>query len=331
LNHLSLTPQERVSHVADFCRRYPGETVTFYTRVELDRADMSFSLQIDLPAGICLESSRSSLPGFSPIIAQGEAMVYLIWQVEGTLPDRRIDFEVSGIIDPVQEDRTLECRALLTLDGSEEPYTLEETACVLVPAKGRYLKHLPSIYQEDQLMGRFLMLFESILDPLEKKIHNQADYLDPGLAPAQFLPWLGSWTDLPADPDLGEEAQRSLVSKASRLVHERGTRSGLQTYLEAYTGGHVRIVEHFSDNFRLGPDARLGLGIALGVDNIPNTFSVSIRIDNIPVDPDEEAARRRRHALERKIHGIIEAEKPVHTGYTLHLELESARENEGSR
>jgi phage tail-like protein len=273
-----------------------------------------------------LEGHRAGggLEGAVPVVARDEKAVHIIWEMEHTGPEpARYEFEVSARVEPALEDVTLESRGVLSLeleDGS--PVYLEESASLLVQAQGRYLKYLPSIYQDDELMGRFLMLFESFLAPVEKKISGQAEYLDPRLAPDVFLPWLASWTDLELDDSLDEQSRRSLVSKSASLMRQRGTRAGLQEYLEAFTTGQVDIIEHASENFVLGSDALLGPGIALGTDNVPNTFSVYLSLPDLPASLAEEERSLRKRALERKIHDIIENEKPVHTGYTLHLAFE---------
>ncbi len=117
-----------------------------------------------------------------------------------------------------------------------------------------------------------------------------------------------------------------MLRSAADLYRKRGTRQGLEEYLVIYTGRKPSIVEHRAYDFRLGPEARLGPGIALGTGNVPHTFSVSLRLPPVDV-PDEgdaspggdlltELRRRRR----QKIEAIIDAEKPAHTSYTLHIE-----------
>jgi hypothetical protein len=119
-----------------------------------------------------------------------------------------------------------------------------------------------------------------------------------------------------------EEKRRKLLASAVALYRKRGTRLGLEEYLEIYTGARVRVTEHGAHNFRLGPQARLGLGVALGTINRPHTFTVTAYL---PAEPDEAyAAPEERARLEarrrRMLEAIIEAEKPAHTSYTLHVE-----------
>jgi hypothetical protein len=115
-----------------------------------------------------------------------------------------------------------------------------------------------------------------------------------------------------------EAQQRKLIQSAVSLYRKRGTRQGLQEYLEIF-GEKVQIIEHRAHNLRLGRASRLGPDVALGTDNIPNTFTVLMRMEPTTPRADRESARR---ASERRqmVKTIIEAEKPAHTAYILRIE-----------
>ncbi len=66
-------------------------------------------------------------------------------------------------------------------------------------SKSSYLEYLPAIYSQGDFMGRFLMIFESILGPMEGVIDNISHYFDAGTAPEELLPWLASWVNLALD------------------------------------------------------------------------------------------------------------------------------------
>jgi phage tail-like protein len=192
-------------------------------------------------------------------------------------------------------------------------------------AKGRYLRYLPELYAQDELMGRFLMLFESFWAPIETQTDNVRCYLDPGMTPTRFLPWLASWLGLELDGRLPEERRRQLIQSAISLHRRRGTKQALQEYLEIYTEGEAQIIEHRAKNLRLGPGARLGPGVALGLNNRPHTFTVVLHVPPVSSSVDEAGGfpnERARLEAERRrtIEAIIEAEKPAHTGYTLRIE-----------
>jgi hypothetical protein len=74
-------PAVAIAHAADFYRRYPGEIVTLFTRVEAHRALPGFTLRIAVPEGL--------IPGDS---ARGPAMMvcrtWCLWKVSAILSGR---------------------------------------------------------------------------------------------------------------------------------------------------------------------------------------------------------------------------------------------------
>jgi phage tail-like protein len=315
-----------VAHVADFYRRYPGETVSFYTRVDVEPALPGFTLRVVLPAGVILGDYEALGGQGLPRItlhegANAGAKLSLIWSVERQPGDAsRYEYRVAARVAPVQEDVVLESRAVVTAGPEGGPaLRASESVAVAVSAQGCYLDHLPAIYREDDLMGRFLMLFESFWAPIDHQIDNLSFYFDPQMAPPELLPWLASWIDLVLDERWPVDKRRRLLRAAAALYRKRGTRQGLEEYLEIYTGTKPRIVEHRAHNFRLGREARLGPGIALGCGNEPHTFTVAVPLPHIAGESGDEHSREQ---ARRRIEAIIEAEKPAHAGYTLHIEGE---------
>jgi phage tail-like protein len=318
-------PPLRVDHVADFYRRYPGDLVTFYTRIGVQQPVTGLTLQVSLPAGLILGDYQAppELGAPLPVVAFDDGRRHLIWNVAGELPaGTSWEYRVQAQVAPTKHDLTLESRALVSVQGGDRE--AEERVAVAVLAKGRYLNHLPALYQADELMGRFLMLFESFWGPIEEQIDNEALYFDPRMAPPDFLPWLASWLNLVLDGRLPEERQRRLIQAAVSLYRRRGSKQGLIDYLEIYTGGKADVVEHRAKDFRLGPEARLGPGIALGKGNQPHAFTVTLHLPPVASpagdEKDEDERARQEADLRRTIEAIIEAEKPAHTVYTLRIE-----------
>ena len=211
-----------VSHTADFHRRYPGETVTFFSRVSSGADLGNFRVRITLPDGLIYSDCRAFNQPQSPVplFSHAEGITHLIWDVkqEPGSPST-YDYWVKAVVAPVSNDFSVESKAVLTSEGADgQSIYAEEITSITVAAKGRYLKYLPGIYQDDELMGRFLMLFESFLSPIEMQIDKNADYYDPRLAPAEFLPWLASWTGIVLDSQLPEKTRRKLLKCFGRLI-----------------------------------------------------------------------------------------------------------------
>jgi phage tail-like protein len=229
----------------------------------------------------------------------------------------RFDYEADTTLAPTESDLLLESTAEVSAAAETgAPARAQETVVIQVRAQGRYALHLPAIYQSDELMGRFLMLFESFWGPIEQQINHLHYYFDPKLTPPEALPWLAKWVDLDLDERLSLGQQRQLLSTAAAHYRKRGSRQGLIDILEIYTGVTPTIIEHTARNFRLGPATRMGSNIALGTSNQPHAFTVILRLPPFS-GPDPAKARQ---ILERRLAAIIEAEKPAHTVYTLRLE-----------
>jgi phage tail-like protein len=229
--------------------------------------------------------------------------------------------------------------AEMVAEDKDVATTSSATATIAIYRGGRYLEYLPSLYEQDNFMGRFLMLFESFWGPVDHQISNIHNYFDPDLTPARFLPWLASWFDLALDDHWSEAQQRELLNTVMWLYRRRGTRVALQRYLEIFTQHPVEILEKRAKNMTLGTRARLGVGIALGTGNVPHTFMVKLQLNELLPAPDldaEEAARdvaRREKQRLALIDRMIVAEKPAHTTYRLevtYMPYPRAQENDTS-
>lgn len=157
-----------------------------------------------------------------------------------------------------------------------------------------YLQYLPGIYQENNFLGRFLLIFESILSPVNRTVENIHHYFDPGVTPPEAVDWLGSWLGLALDERWPEERRRDLIAAAVSLYQWRGTKHGLSEFLRLYTGIEPEIIE---------PTLR---DVA---NNRTRAYRFTVRI-RVPRD-----ARVSRALIE----SIIDAEKPAFSACTLEI------------
>jgi phage tail-like protein len=100
----------------------------------------------------------------------------------------------------------------------------------------RYLFDLPFVYHADEFLGRYLQIFETLWEPLERRQDHIEFYFDPQTAPAALLGWLAAWLDLPLDPHWPEARCRQLIRSAVEIYRWNGTRYGLERLIEACTG-----------------------------------------------------------------------------------------------
>jgi phage tail-like protein len=315
-----------VGHTVDHMRRYPGEPLTFYSRVDVHESVPGFRLQVSLPRGFLPGDAICSSNGMVPRVATLDDANHMLWDVEpdgGLQAGDRFEFQVDATVAAFERDANLVSHAytwsLPQASGSDP--VAAETVAVAVLARGRYLKYLPAFYEEDELMGRFLMLFESFWEPISGQIDHVPVYFDPRMTQPELLPWLASWIGLNLDERWPESSRRRLLSSAVALFRKRGTRRGLQEYLEVFTGRKPQIVEQGANNMRLGSDARLGPSVALGTSNQPHTFTVIMRLPPASASADEAERAKQEAERRRMIEVIINAEKPAHTDYTLRIEV----------
>jgi phage tail-like protein len=152
-----------------------------------------------------------------------------------------------------------------------------------------YRQYLPDIFQENDFLRRFLLIFEDIWEPLEQRQDHIEMYFDPHTCPASFLPWLASWLDLPFNPQWPEARHRRLLAQAMELYGWRGTRYGLIRMIEVCTG--------------ITPEIR---------NSSSQPFVFHIRI-TLPPGASSETLDK---AL---IEELIRAHKPAHAGYILEV------------
>lgn len=157
-----------------------------------------------------------------------------------------------------------------------------------------YLQHLPGIYQESYFLGRFLLIFEHILSPIDRTTGSTWTYFDPGLTPAEFLPWLASWVGLALDVRIPEENRRAVVLATPELWRWRGTKRGLRQFIHLFTGVEPEITEPT-------------LGEIASNRNLAYRFTV-----RMPLPPGSPITRS-------YIETIVEAEKPAFAGCTIEI------------
>jgi phage tail-like protein len=125
---------------------------------------------------------------------------------------------------------------------------------------------LPEIFrrtvQPRSLLEALLAVMEALHEPSEEVLATLDHYFDPYRTPERFVPFLAMWVNLSPllrdASDVSElEAQplssgtgrlRELIVLAADLSHWRGTRYGLQRFLETATGiGGFEINEQVVD------------------------------------------------------------------------------------
>lgn len=111
-----------------------------------------------------------------------------------------------------------------------------------------WIRYLPGVYQNQlengDFLERFLGIFQSIYEDLERNIRSAPRYLDVNGADRPFLDWLASWIDINNPYVWPEDKLRDYLKQAMNLFKKRGTRQGLIDMVELYTGESVYVLEY---------------------------------------------------------------------------------------
>jgi phage tail-like protein len=104
-------------------------------------------------------------------------------------------------------------------------------------------ERLPAVYLEDDFTQRLTAALDGVLAPILATLDCFAGYLDPELAPADFLDWLAGWVALDLDESWTLPRRRALIRNAVDLHRWRGTRRGLAEQVRLLTGGQVEVTD----------------------------------------------------------------------------------------
>jgi phage tail-like protein len=165
---------------------------------------------------------------------------------------------------------------------------------------------LPAVYQDDRLAQAMLDGLDEVVAPIFATLDDLDAYLDPHLAPDDFVAWLAGWVGIALDESWDIERRRQVVARAVELYERRGTAAGLGQQVEIHTGGTVEIIENGGTAWSIDPGGDLpGSAAPLVV--------VRVAVD----DPTEVDAAR--------IDAIVAASKPAHVEHRVEIVKAGAR------
>jgi phage tail-like protein len=169
-----------------------------------------------------------------------------------------------------------------------------------LPTPYPLIRYLPAIYADDQFAVRLTGALDQVLAPVINTIDCVHSYLDPMLAPEDFVRWLAGWFGVVLDESWSIPAQRRLVTEAVELYRMRGTMTGLRRHLEAVVDGEVFITESGSVSISVRPRPDPPVDVR---------HWVHVRVRPEPGATVSEAA----------IEAVIRAAKPVHVVHVLEV------------
>jgi phage tail-like protein len=102
---------------------------------------------------------------------------------------------------------------------------------------------LPGLYHDNDLAQRFTGALDTVLAPVLATLDSSDAYVDPRLAPLDFVEWLAEWVGVELDASWPESRQRALVARAGELYAWRGTVRGVTEAVAIYTGVEPEVSE----------------------------------------------------------------------------------------
>jgi phage tail-like protein len=95
---------------------------------------------------------------------------------------------------------------------------------------------LPRRLADDPLTRQVMRIFEDIGQSVRLPVLSFAHNLDAGLAPMEFVRWMGQWLALSVPASLSEQRQRDLLATVGATWKLRGTKGSLARLLATVTG-----------------------------------------------------------------------------------------------
>jgi phage tail-like protein len=93
---------------------------------------------------------------------------------------------------------------------------------------------LPPVYFEDNFAQRLTAGLDEVIAPVFATLTNLSAYVDPKVAPMDFVEWLAGWVGLALDQTWPADRQRALIHQAADLYRLRGTAKGIAAHVALY-------------------------------------------------------------------------------------------------
>lgn len=162
------------------------------------------------------------------------------------------------------------------------------------------IHRLPGVLQEDDFLQRFLPAFDAGLAPVVATLDSLHAYVDPALAPTDFLDWLSEWVGVDLDDAWSLDQRRSVVAAAARVHRKAGTGEGIRAAVALALDGDVTLVESGGCAWSATPGG-----------SIPGDPALVVRITVAVDDPDAVDVRRVDH--------LLDSVKPAHVRHEIEI------------
>lgn len=143
------------------------------------------------------------------------------------------------------------------------------------------VRYTPAMLAEDPIVQELLETLDEVLAPIINTLDCFDTYLDPRLAPMDFVQYLSSWLLVTQEDGWDEETRRTALALAIERSRWRGTAHGIRARLQSLFGmestvtdsGSVTVGRDFTDpaawpdapppsvTIRLDPGHHLEMGL----------------------------------------------------------------------
>jgi phage tail-like protein len=160
--------------------------------------------------------------------------------------------------------------------------------------------YLPSLFHDNEFMMSFVAGLDEVLAPVFMALDSLPAYLDPEVAPDDFVDFLGDWVGAELDPAWPIEKRREVVANAAALQSFRGTRAGLAAQIQLLFGVESEILDSGGVSSSAAP------GGPLPGDDQPRML-VRLRV----ADPSSIDVRR--------LDALVRSSKPAHVVHEIEV------------
>lgn len=320
-------------------RRKQGQLLTKAIASGFERCEWHrVRIDADMPPGTTIEVKVATVETLKGLTSQGDSAQEGDWSGFPAGVPHTSDWQrpPAGSTDfLIQQPPGQYLFLCLRLSGNGHNTPVVRRICLDFP-RITSLESLPSVYREntdaEDFTARFLSLFDSSIEDLDRLIERYPALLDPNGVPEQVLPWLGSFLDIVFDQSWKEERRRAILDAAPELYKLRGTVEGMKLAVRLVFGEEPSIEE-------LGPQrpwAGLRSGSVLGAVRLFGAARARFRVGrsalskaplrsygNPDQDPLSAGAHRFRVLLpplgqmtpqaRTRLQELVDSQKPAHT------------------
>ncbi|MDA8047023.1 MAG: phage tail protein [Actinomycetota bacterium] len=162
-----------------------------------------------------------------------------------------------------------------------------------LPTPRPLVELIPSTLQDDEFCQRLVGAFDDVVAPVFNSLDCFDSYLDPQLAPDDFVDWLAGWVGLDIDETWTVERRRRLILEAVALYRIRGSVGSLAAHIALYCGTTPEIEDNGGCSWSQTAGSELP--------GTPHPYlKVRLRVD--------ESADIRRSTVSR----IVDSNRPAH-------------------